>query len=178
MREIYLLRHEEVVKKYRNRYYGHLDVALSVRGKVRALNTAKKLNAVKFDAIYCSDLSRARFMLNGLKQKNEAILTKEIREMSWGVHEGLSHDDLKKLGFKYENFEQWLSLFDGENLDDFKNRVLKFFANLKNKNEKRILLISHSGVIRTILAHLNSTTIEEEFLKELPYGSITKLKID
>jgi len=175
MKQIYLLRHEEVEKKYRNRYYGHLDVKLSVRGRVRAIRTAKKLNGTCFDAIYSSDLSRTRFMLIGLKQKVKPILTEALREKSWGVHEGLSHEELEKIGFVYENFEQWLSLFDGESLVDFQTRVIKFYKKVISSKEKKILIITHSGVIRVLLAHLNKTTVEEEFMKSLPYGTLVKL---
>ena len=177
MKQIYLLRHEEVEKKYRNSYYGHLDVSLSVRGRVRSIRTVKKLNSICFDAIYSSDLSRTRFMLNGLKQKVEPILTECLREKSWGVHEGLSHAELEKIGFVYENFEQWLSLFDGESLVDFQARVLKFYKKIISLKEKKILIITHSGVIRVLLAHLNKTTIEEEFMKSLPYGFLVKLNV-
>jgi len=175
MKQIYLLRHEEVEKKYRNRYYGHLDVKLSTRGKFRALRIAQKLNKIEFDAIYSSDLSRTRFMLNGLNQKVKPIFTEFLREKSWGVHEGLSHDELEKIGFVYENFEQWLSLFDGESLVDFQTRVMKFYKKVISSKKKRILIITHSGVIRVLLAHLNKTTVEEEFMKSLPYGSLVKL---
>ena len=176
MKQIYLLRHEEVVKKYRNRYYGHLDVNLSTRGKVRALRTAKRLNLIKFDAIYCSDLSRATFILDELKQKKETLITKDLREMCWGKHEGLAHKHLENMGFKYENFEQWLSQFDGESLDEFQSRVLKYYAQIVDSKRKKVLLITHSGVIRAILAYINGTTIEQEFLKPLKYGTLTKIR--
>jgi len=175
MKQIYLLRHEEVEKKYRNRYYGHLDVKLSLKGKVRSKIITKKLNAIKFDAIYSSDLLRASFMLNGLTQEKEASVTEDLREISWGRHEGLSYDELEKLGFVYENFEQWLSLFDGENLVEFKARVLNFYKKIISSREKKILLITHLGVINIILAHKNKTAIEEQFMKTLPYGSLVKL---
>jgi len=177
MKQIYLLRHEEVEKKYRNRYYGHLDVKLSLRGRVRSLKTAKKLNIKCFDAIFSSDLSRTRFILNGLRQKVKPILTESLREKSWGIHEGLSYTELEKMGFVYENFEQWLSLFDGESLVDFQARVLKFYKKIISLKEKKILIVTHSGVIKVLLAHLNKTTIEEEFMKSLPYGSLVKLNV-
>ena len=176
MKQIYLLRHEEVEKKYRNRYYGHLDVKLSARGKVRALRIAKKLNKIEFDAIYSSDLSRTRFMLNGLEQKVKPIFTESLREKSWGKHEGLSSNNLEALGFEYKNFEQWVSQLDGESLDEFKARVFNFYDYLLSLKRKKILVVTHSGVIRTILSRLNSLTLEEVFSQPLAYGSITKIK--
>jgi len=175
MKQIYLLRHEEVEKKYRNRYYGHLDVKLSVKGKVRSKIITKKLNAIKFDAIYSSDLLRASFILKDLKQVKKTSITENLREMSWGRHEGLSYDELEKLGFVYENFEQWLSLFDGESLIEFKTRVINFYKKIISSKEKKILLITHLGVINTILAHKNKSAIEQQFMSTLPYGSLIKL---
>jgi len=174
MKTIYLLRHEEVDAKYKGRYYGHLDVPLSIRGKVRSLRIAKRLERFNFDKIYSSDLSRTRFILNGLYCNNDIVLTQELREMSWGKHEGLSHEELLELGFEYKNFEQWLSQFDGEGLENFKKRVFAFYMRIICSREKKVLLITHSGVIRVILAYINNRTIEEEFNANLPYGALLK----
>jgi len=56
---LYLLRHGATVQSAEKRYIGQTDISLSDLGRKQARWWQKELSPITFDAIYCSDLSRA-----------------------------------------------------------------------------------------------------------------------
>ncbi len=174
--KITLVRHSEVIKEYQGKYNGHIDISLSLKGKEDAKELAKKLQNITFDKIYCSDLLRARETLAAFNYTLEPIYTKELREKSWGRHEGKSFDEIQNEGIKYINFEQWISALDGEDFFIYKQRIQKYFyETIFKEDAQNILVVTHSGVIKTLLSIVKNIPLEEAFAIELPYSSYITL---
>ena len=57
---ICLVRHGETAWNAERRLQGHLDIPLNEHGLAQAAATARSLGGERFDAAYCSDLTRAR----------------------------------------------------------------------------------------------------------------------
>ena len=57
---IYLIRHGETEWNSQGRIQGHTDIGLSEIGRSQAVSTAKRLENIKFDAAYSSDLTRTK----------------------------------------------------------------------------------------------------------------------
>ncbi|MEA3229012.1 MAG: histidine phosphatase family protein [Campylobacterota bacterium] len=170
--KITLVRHAEVIKEYQHRYNGHIDIALSEKGKLDAQELALKLKDTKFDKIYCSDLKRAKQTLLAFEFSSLPIFTKELREKSWGIHEGKSFEEIERSGIKYKSFQQWISALDGEDIDSYKERIKRYFYDtIFQQDCKNILIVTHSGVIKTVLGILNNLEIEESFSLRFPYSS-------
>lgn len=168
--KITLVRHAQIVEKYVGKYYGHLDMPLSKNGHQQAKNLAKKLKNEQFDKIYCSDLQRAVQTLDAFEFTQEIIYTKELREKSWGIHEGKSFEEIEATGIKYENFEQWLDALDGESMKDYKQRVYDcFYQTIATSDANNILVITHLGVIKTFISLYNNIPLEEAFAETLNY---------
>jgi broad specificity phosphatase PhoE len=167
-----LVRHEEVQEEYKNKYNGHNDISLSKRGKEQAKKLCKKLNNLEFDAVFCSDLRRAKETASELKHK--IIYTNHLREKSWGRHEGLSFDDIiKQDKIEYKNFLQWINALDGEDYQLYRLRLKEFFLNyLPSLKKQNILIITHAGVIRVLQTLLHDKTLEEVFSKKITYGEL------
>ena len=174
-----LIRHGEVQKEYLSCYNGHNDISLSADGIAQAKELAKRLACEKFDAIYSSDLKRAKQTLEQLPHAKDAIFDARLREKSWGRDEGLSFDEIcKKENIHYENFEQFINALDGESVDEFISRVKEFFyTHMPKQNKKNILIITHSGVIKTLLSLHKNISLEDAFSISIPYLSITRIKI-
>jgi len=170
--KITLIRHGEVEEKYQGCYNGHIDVALSKKGHSQAKELAQKFKDEKYDAVFCSDLKRARQTLSYFPHAKDAIYTDKLREKSWGKHEGLSFDEIiAQNEIKYENFLQWIEALDGEDYQSYINRIKDFFNTIQQQNKQNILIITHSGVIKTLIFIKEKITIQESFSTKLPYAS-------
>jgi len=171
--KIILIRHGEVEEAYHKCYNGHIDIALSQKGKAEAKCLAEVFKESEFDRVYCSDLKRSRETLKPFRQEKQAIYTELLREKSWGKHEGISFDAIIKEGeIKYENFLQWINALDGEDYNFYIQRVRKFFLDfLLQENLETALVVTHAGVIRSLIAIINNLSLEEAFCIDVPYGS-------
>ena len=174
--KITLVRHAQVQEFYIGKYNGHIDIGLSEHGKLQAQELAEKLQDEEFDKIYCSDLIRARETLKAFKLSGEVIFSDRLREKSWGVHEGKSFDEIVDEGIEYKNFGQWISALDGEEIASYTRSLTEYFYNiiLKDKS-KNILIVTHSGTIKTLISLIDNISLEQAFSRELPYSSFITL---
>jgi broad specificity phosphatase PhoE len=170
--KITLVRHSEVDEAYNKRYNGHIDIGLSRKGEAQAKILAQRFKDEVFDLVYCSDLLRAKETLKPFEQATEAIYTDKLREKSWGKHEGKSFDEIIAEGeIAYENFEQWIDALDGEPYEAYIRRVRYFFLEyLVSRKAENILVITHAGVIRVLMAIVKGLSLEEAFCIEVPYA--------
>ncbi len=174
--KVVLVRHSEVIQEYQGKYNGHVDISLSKKGKKDAIELAKKLKNIKFDKVFCSDLRRAKETLSAFELDLHPIFTKELREKSWGIHEGKSFEEIQKEGIKYISFDQWLSALGGEDVQKYQERVLRYFYQTVFKQKaQNILVVTHAGVIKTLLSAIQNISLEEAFAIELPYSSFLTL---
>ncbi|PNV83167.1 MAG: phosphoglycerate mutase [Sulfurimonas sp.] len=174
-----LVRHAEVDEKYHGCYNGHNDIGLSKKGSLQAKELAKELDALKFDAVLCSDLRRAKETLQHSLHAKDAFYTDKLREKSWGRHEGLSFDEIISQGeIEYLDFLQWIEALEGEPYKEFVKRVNEFFLEfLPSLKKESVLVITHAGIIRVLLSIINSTTLEKAFGIKVENGSLSILEI-
>ena len=177
--KITILRHCEVEQKYIGRYNGHIDIGLSDQGYMQAKELAEKLKDKEFDAVYCSDLLRAKESIKYFNNLKNITFTKELREKSWGENEGKSYDEIcKEQNIEYKNFKQFIDALGGENISIFNNRVDDFFFKyLKQLEYKNILVVTHSGVIRRVYEKLHKLSLEESFAKKISYAYIDTITL-
>lgn len=174
---ITLLRHTEVDERYASCYNGHIDIGLSPRGHEQARGLAEHFEQNRFDAVYCSDLIRAKETLRLIPLAVEPTFTKQLREKSWGRHEGKTFDEIKMMENRgYESFEQWLSLLDGEAMESFTNRIDHFFkVYLPAQGHENVLIVTHAGVIRSLMSIIRGVSMEEAFGIQFGYGNYITL---
>jgi broad specificity phosphatase PhoE len=172
-----------------NTSYDPNNVTLTKLGEEQAEITGEYLKKFgKYDAIYSSPLLRAvqtsNIIKNKLKYKNEIIVDKRLKEHDIGILEGLKLDDvngyinknkqlitlLKKvdnetnLYKKYKLNEKFTNMYfdyvkstltiEGQikNIDSFLNFI-------KKQNYKRILVISHGGIMDIISSIICNTNV-------------------
>ena len=72
----------------------------------------------------------------------------------------------------YENFEQWIEALDGESLAVYMKRIKQFFfEELAAQKADNVLVITHAGVIRVLMAIVKEIPLEKAFTTSLPYAS-------
>ncbi len=158
-----LLRHGRTVWNEEGRIQGRHDSPLSKSGRLEVLQWARFLSTLQIDHIIASDLGRVRETVALLQQcrKETAAVKWEpgLREQNWGRWEGLTFAELK------ENQGQILEKQiragwdfcppEGESRRNLLNRVLPLVQDIAARyRNRRILLVCHEGVIKSLIYHL------------------------
>lgn len=171
--QITLVRHAEIEEKYHRCYNGAIDIDLSDKGVIQAKELAKYLDTQSYDAVFCSDLIRAKKTLEHSIHSKNAIYTPHLREKSWGKHEGMSFDAIIKQGeIEYIDFMQWIEALDGELYFEYIQRIKDFFFEyLPSHNKQNVLIITHAGVIRVLIALVQELSLEDAFSINIDYSS-------
>ncbi|MCX5696124.1 MAG: histidine phosphatase family protein [Candidatus Omnitrophica bacterium] len=147
-----LIRHGVTEWNKKGRYCGFRDVGLSKEGEEQAKSLAKSLKSFKFDKIYSSDRSRALQTGRILFKECKIIRVRALREINFGVLEGLKHKEIMK---KYPlAYKKWLSdpyqdcIPKAEPMSVFKKRVNQAIEKIVRLNSgKDLAIVCHGGVI-------------------------------
>ncbi|MBE0582628.1 MAG: histidine phosphatase family protein [Desulfofustis sp.] len=154
--QIYLIRHGRTTAP--DAYNGSTDIALSPEGMVQVRRSASLLKPIAFDACYCSPLQRCRHTLELLDLAIAPLISEELREIDFGVWEGLTLAQIAERD--QENLDRWqrergrFSFPGGEGIETFSGRVAGWFDSLAARGQQRVLVVTHAGVIRRALCHL------------------------
>lgn len=155
-----MIRHGESKMNLNKKYCGHFDSQLSKKGIMDAKNFKINYN---YDSIFSSDLNRALETAKIINNKNLPILTdNRIREIDFGLFDCLDYENIKH---KYPKLcNQWVkegvyfTYPDGESIKMVQKRALNFIKEIKEKyKDCNIILVTHFGVINSILCHYFST---------------------
>lgn len=152
MTRLVLIRHGVTKWNKEKRYCGHKDVGLSNKGRTQVKLLSKRLNAARFDKVYCSNRKRAIQTARILFKRGRIIPRWGLREINFGVLEGLRHEEIME---KYAAlYKKWLNdsfknnIPNGEPMNAFKKRVDTALWNIVRSNpNKTIAVVCHGGVI-------------------------------
>ena len=158
MTRIFLIRHGETEWNATGRLQGRSNVQLSAVGvhQARLLAAHAPFNAV--EAIYSSDLIRARTTAEILAERFDqpVRVMSELRETSFGEWEGHSIRELAEdLTDGFEKFFTDPELCcppHGETFAECQERVVNAVRKIVAANEnRRVIIVSHGAAIRLIL---------------------------
>ena len=146
MTTLLLVRHGETDWNAERRWQGHADVPLNERGREQARALAEQLAGDSIDAIYSSDLSRARDTADivGTRLGVPVVVDADLREIDVGAVEGLTWE-------QSQAFEGW----QGEPHEAHAERVLAAVNRIAERHPgERILVVTHGGSMRRVHEHL------------------------
>jgi len=161
---IYLVRHGE---QNNNGCYKP-DAELTPDGIKQANLLGWRLQNAGVIRIYTSDLPGAEQTAETINRHlhREVIHMPEFREISFGEWEGLSYSEVES---RYTGFLQEFSQHQrdmpypgGESGEDVKNRTLASLEQIALSNHDSVI-ISHGGVILTLLCALMGFSLEKRF---------------
>ncbi len=156
MTTILLARHGETDWNRDRRVQGHSDTTLNETGRAQARALAAALAAEPLDAVYSSDLSRARETAEIVAARHElpVSLDPQLRERSFGSWEGLTGAEIDA------RFGDW-SLHDGETDDHVRERVLAATHRIVARHPgEEVLVVSHGGVLASLWHHASGARLE------------------
>lgn len=155
--QVYLLRHGETVGNVNGQYAGVTDTPLTEKGKLQAVDAYLRFEQTKFDLVLSSPLSRALDTARVVSDQ-KIIEIDELMEMNFGKFEGLTYEEIEK---KYpEDVKEWIksskdyTFPNGESLKGFYEKIVKTYLEILDTYKvDKLLIVAHSGVIKSILAH-------------------------
>lgn len=165
MINIFLIRHGR-----QNSPLCNVDVELSPEGRHQAELLRDRLKNYDIDAIYSSNLIRARQTAQIINQafKLPHEIREDIREISFGLMEGKSDEYIEEHfhDFKVEQktLSKDLPYPGGENGADVKERAMPIIREIARSGNKNIVVVTHGGVIRSLLAELIGRNQASRFL--------------
>ena len=161
MTKIHLIRHGVTYWNKELRYQGHSDIRLTPEGELQAELMAESFLNIDLQAVYSSDLIRAKSTAFKLAEKKGlAVVTREnFREINFGAWEGLTYEQIKaKWGSMIDDFFQMpgeVSLPQGEGFQDVSKRAVPDLLDLLQKHQgQEIAIVAHGGIIRVLLCHV------------------------
>jgi len=175
-----LVRHGDTELNSAERYWGSTDIKLSATGIRQAERLRDRLASERIDAVYSSDLMRASVTAEIIASKHglTVITCPELREINFGKLEGLKFDEISQL--YPEVAKLWaerspeLRYPGGERRDDFDKRVTAFVERLrKHDPEETVLIVAHSGVLRTIICLLLGMELRRRWQLYLNLASLS-----
>ncbi len=158
MTTLVLLRHGQTDWNLTRRYQGLTDISLNETGEQQARDANKLMRGFHFDAVYCSDLDRAkttaRLALKDVFPYEEIKFDRRLRERSFGIYEGGPYDKDKMppdyvsaMNADPENF----SFPEGESLLDVEIRVRPFYDEILARHPNdTVLLVAHGTLLSII----------------------------
>jgi broad specificity phosphatase PhoE len=162
---IYIVRHGETEWNVEKLIQGQKDSSLTKKGEAQAKMLAKELGHIYFNAVFSSDLLRAKRTAEIIVlEKKLAVKTSQaLRERAFGKHEGKSIElfrkELSHLFNEYSRLsteEKFRFKFD-KDIESEGEAVSRFITLLRELAVayagKTILVVTHGAVMRYFLIH-------------------------
>lgn len=174
-----LIRHGEPDESVKGKCYGRLNVGLSEAGRMQIQTKLNSIPDLSAQALYASPLLRAveTAAIVGARLGLETTISPELQEISFGRLENLSYRQIEEL--YPQEYKLWMErpteiqFPDGESFSQMKERVLEFERSLLRSNEgQAVVLVSHGGVNRIILAHALGIADERIFRMDQAYAAV------
>jgi broad specificity phosphatase PhoE len=182
MTTVMMIRHGETEWNRLGRWQGHTDVELSEVGHEQARRLAARLLAEgqNFDRLYASDLARAFQTATAIGDALGLPIHPliELREIHVGIWSGLTREEIS------DRFPEPWARFTagvdgpvgehGETNAALRARIVGIIDHLVRKHPgEHLLVVTHGGPIRALLAHIEDLT-GEPLVTRIDNTSITE----
>lgn len=183
--KIHLVRHGETIANREKKYLGISHSPFTKQGVEKNKENIEKLSTIKYDAIYTSPSLRCKNIAEEVykqkKDKLQVIEDKRLIEMNFGIFENMTWEETKE---QYpEEYKKWCEnptsykLSEGESQEEVEKRVEDFVNEIKYSRNKEVVVITHGGVIRTIIASVLQLEQEEKWKFKIQPGAIITIEI-
>ena len=183
MTELLFIRHGETDWNRQQRFQGQIDVPLNAAGHAQAARLGQRLADDPYDALFSSDLVRARETAAPLAAAwgRQPTLVPGLREQSFGVLEGLDvptiqerHADLWPLWLEHRAD---FALPGGESLRQFHARVMDAVRQLASDAPgRRLAIVTHGGVLDMLWRTAQGLPLDGLRACEIPNTGLNRLR--
>jgi broad specificity phosphatase PhoE len=182
MTEFLLVRHGETDWNVERRFQGQADPPLNEAGRTQARALAGQLAGEDLDAIYTSDLARARETAEIVAARTGApvIALPELREIDVGEWEGLTWPEIEErfpdgVLQWHEDGHGWTA---GETYRKLEQRVVPALRSLADEHPAaRLLVVGHGATVRAVRAFVEGRTVAESRRASPPISNCEVFRI-
>jgi len=176
---VVIVRHTEPEESMVGKCYGSLDVGLSDAGVRHATRLGVVLGALSIDGLYASPRRRALMTADAIGRLHGLgpTTTPELRELDFGALEGRTYDEIATA--MPDIYAAWMEhpttvqFPGGECFADLRGRVIAAGQRLRREHPgETIVIVTHGGVARTILADALQMPDEAIFRLDQRFGAI------
>ncbi len=173
--EVYLIRHTTPAIQS-GICYGQSDVGLADSFSDELDTVRAKLPDLRDAAIYSSPLVRCRRLAEAL---GTPILDSRLMELHFGDWELKAWADIDR-----QSLDTWANDYlsqsppNGESYQVLYRRSVRFFEAVRTKKETKVVIVTHAGVIRSLLAYLQNVSFKHVFDMSISYGDVSKLVVN
>lgn len=179
--KLIIIRHGETEDNVKGLLQGHKHGKLTKTGIEQAKKLALRLKDEKIDAIYSSDLQRAKDTTEEIAKFHKVPIhyTSELREQHLGILQGKPKEEIHK-----RREESGLSVAEfkpkgGESSIELRERAQKFLDMLfKDHTKEAVLISSHAAFIMMLLGVILNKSIEEAFKLKQSNACVNIIEID
>ena len=182
-RRIILVRHGQTLWNKQYRFQGRTNIQLTEAGKKQVGDLAVRLSSWPPDVIFTSPLDRAVFTAGTIASQfnMSPVIIPELEEINFGSWEGKSFDYLR--AEHYEQYSRWLEdpFFnppqDAETWPQIEARLTVAANILMTCPQKRIIAVTHGGVIRAMWSVILGRDPHEAWFSDIPNCSMTGIAV-
>ena len=157
-RRIIFARHGQTEWNIQYRFQGRTNVKLTETGKRQAHALAARLSSWPPDVIYTSPLDRAYYTASAIAEPHglTPLILPELEEINFGTWEGESNSSLEKA--QNSTYALWRSdpfFYPPEGAETWERLYVRLAKAVKvflQGSYKRIVVVSHGGIMRALYA--------------------------
>ncbi|HEX9390858.1 MAG TPA: histidine phosphatase family protein [Usitatibacteraceae bacterium] len=179
-----LIRHGETEWNRQARIQGHTDSALTPEGVAQAEAGARRLGREKFDHLVASDLGRTRHTAEILNAPIglPVSLDAGLRERCFGIGEGRSYAELDaeypELFSRVRETDPHYAIPGAETRAEFHQRTTAALQAIAADHAgKRVLVVTHGGVLGAVYRWLNDLPIASPHLIDIPNLGYNRIRV-
>ena len=180
-KKILFLRHGDTC--FSGKYIGSFDVPLSAKGLQQIKKIRSFILLQKIEKVFCSPMLRClqTFEQLALSLSAPVNLEENLREINFGRWEGKSFKEIVETD--PDLVDQWSKGYanftfpEGENIAHFIQRVEQIKSQILSINHHRILVISHGGVIRSMICSLLGQSQEKYLQYAVEKGTVSMIEV-
>ncbi len=173
---IYLVRHTTPAVE-KGICYGQTDLPLKDTFETEAQEIRELVPALSEVPLYASPLQRCARLAEYLGGKT-LTFDERIKEMHFGDWEMKPWSEIDR-----EKLEYWMKNLDkastprGESNEELRQRSIHFWEEHLKKGYEQSALVTHFGVMQSLLSYLLDIPISRAFRLDLGYGAVVRVSI-
>ncbi|MSQ88175.1 MAG: histidine phosphatase family protein [Betaproteobacteria bacterium] len=182
--QLCIVRHGETAWNAAHRVQGQLDIPLNAIGLRQAQAVGGALKEEHFDAIYSSDLARARQTAESIANllTIKIRLEKDLRERHYGIFERLTYAEVKiRYPEDYAHFEARdpdYAFRTGERLRDFSARSIAVLSSIVQRHQgERVLVFTHGGVLDKLYRFITGLPLSAPRDFGIPNAGLNRIEV-